>query len=65
MLSLNVQFFGRRVGYRFLQKKLHAIWRPTEYMSLIDLGYDYYLVNFSKEENYNKALHEGPWFIGN
>lgn len=23
----------------------------------------FFLVNFTQKENYNKALHEGPWFI--
>ncbi|XP_019251203.1 PREDICTED: uncharacterized protein LOC109230131 [Nicotiana attenuata] len=63
--ALIIKMFGRRIGYQFLQKKLHAIWKPIEYLSLIDLGCDYYLIKFTKEENYNKALHEGPWFIGN
>ncbi|XP_019232367.1 PREDICTED: uncharacterized protein LOC109213071 [Nicotiana attenuata] len=63
--ALIVKIFGRRIGYQFLQKKVHAIWKPTENLSLIDLGCDYYSIKFTKEENYNKALHEGPWFIGN
>ncbi|XP_019240757.1 PREDICTED: uncharacterized protein LOC109220746 [Nicotiana attenuata] len=63
--ALIVKMFGRRVGYHFLQRKLHAIWKPTETLSLIDLGSDYYLIKFTKEENYRKALHEGTWFIGN
>lgn len=44
---------------------MHAIWKPTETLSLIDLGSYYYLIKLTKEENYRKALHEGPWFIGN
>ncbi|KAI5653636.1 hypothetical protein M9H77_30823 [Catharanthus roseus] len=30
----------------------------------MDLGKDFFLVNFQKSENNNKALHEGPLFIG-
>nr|XP_016442293.1 PREDICTED: uncharacterized protein LOC107767720 [Nicotiana tabacum] len=62
---LIIKIFGRRVTYQFLQQKIHAIWRPTEHLSLIDLGCDYYLIKFTRQENYDKALHEGPWFIGN
>lgn len=62
--ALIVKILGRRVGYRFLQQKFIAIWKPTENLSLIDLGFDYYLVKFTKEDNYNKALHGGTWFIG-
>nr|XP_009771927.1 PREDICTED: uncharacterized protein LOC104222393 [Nicotiana sylvestris] len=63
--ALIIKMLGKRVGYQFLQKKLRAIWKPTETLSLVDLGCDYYLIKFAKEENYNKTLHEGPWFIGN
>ncbi|XP_070042938.1 uncharacterized protein [Nicotiana tomentosiformis] len=59
-----VKVFGKRVCYQFLQNQLQAIWKPTEALSLIDLGSDYYLIKFNKLENYNKALHDGPWFIG-
>ncbi|XP_019242607.1 PREDICTED: uncharacterized protein LOC109222745, partial [Nicotiana attenuata] len=63
--ALIIKIFGRRVTYQFLQQKIHAIWRPTEHLPLIDLGYDYYLIKFTRSENYDKALHGGPWFIGN
>ncbi|KAH0727379.1 hypothetical protein KY284_003244 [Solanum tuberosum] len=34
-----------------------------ENFPLIDLGADYYIVKFSKEENMMTALQKGPWFI--
>lgn len=30
----------------------------------MDLRNDFYLVRFQIEQNYNKVLHGGPWFIG-
>lgn len=30
---------------------------------LIDLGSDYFVAKFTKEENLIKVLEEGPWFI--
>lgn len=30
---------------------------------LIDLGNDNYIVKFQSEDNKNKVLHEGPWFM--
>ncbi|KAK4719065.1 hypothetical protein R3W88_017403 [Solanum pinnatisectum] len=39
------------------------MWKVTEKIILIDLGHDYYTVKFLKEENLQKALHQGPWFI--
>lgn len=59
-----IKIFGRKVSYSFLQNKIMAIWKPTESITLIDLGYNYYLIKFLNPENYDKALHGGPWFIG-
>lgn len=56
---------GRGWVINSFKNKLQAIWKPTEALSLVELGSDYYLIKFNKLENYNKALHDGPWFIGN
>ncbi|KAH0636156.1 hypothetical protein KY290_036581 [Solanum tuberosum] len=39
------------------------MWKPTESLTLIDLGWYFYIAKFSKKENMHKALHEGPWFV--
>uniref|UniRef100_A0A7N2R9M0 CCHC-type domain-containing protein n=1 Tax=Quercus lobata TaxID=97700 RepID=A0A7N2R9M0_QUELO len=31
---------------------------------MIDLGYDFFLVKFSILDDYQKALEQGPWFVG-
>lgn len=31
---------------------------------MIDLGYDFFLVKFSTLEDYQKALEQGSWFVG-
>ena len=33
-------------------------------MECIDLGLDYYLVKFAIEEDVDRVLKGGPWFIG-
>ncbi|KAI5672121.1 hypothetical protein M9H77_12485 [Catharanthus roseus] len=33
-------------------------------LRLMNLLKDFFLIKFHMIENYNKALHEGPWFIG-
>lgn len=53
--ALIAKIFGRSLGYQILLQKLHAIWKSTKQPSLIDLGYDYYMVKFTKEANYNKV----------
>lgn len=48
------------MGHLTLKQKLQNLWKPTEPLSLIDLGNDFYLIKYQKEEKMNKALHEGP-----
>lgn len=61
--SLVVKFFGKRLLYAYLRNKLQDLWNPSEPLTLIDLGNDYHIVKFRAEENKNKILHEGPWFV--
>lgn len=58
--ALIIKVYGCSIDYRFLIQKVHDIWKPTGELSLIDLGSDFYLVNFTKDENYSTAFHDGP-----
>lgn len=49
--------------HMYLKNKLTIQWKSSKDILLIDLGHDYYTVKFVKEENLNKVLHGGPWFI--
>ncbi|XP_070014183.1 uncharacterized protein [Nicotiana sylvestris] len=49
--------------HHLLRSKLNDLWKPSEQLILIDLGWDFYIVKFSLEESMVKALHLGPWFI--
>lgn len=59
-----VKVYGKTVGYNLLKRKLHELWQPTENLNIIDLGKDFFLIDFIEAENYSKAIHGGPWFIG-
>lgn len=61
--SLFIKLNGKKVAHDYLRTKLINLWRPTETLTLIDLGYDYFTVKFIKEENIITALHQGPWFV--
>lgn len=63
--SIIVKVYGRKVDHLSLKQKLQTMWKPTESLSLIDLGNEFFLIKYQKEENMNKALHNGPWFILN
>lgn len=44
--------------------KLQSMWKPCEELILMDLGNDFYLVQFQLDQNYMKVLNEGTWFVG-
>lgn len=41
------------------------MWKPSEELSLMDLGHDYFLIKFTHEQNFLHAFHDGPWFVYN
>ncbi|XP_075080001.1 uncharacterized protein At4g02000-like [Nicotiana tabacum] len=49
--------------HHLLRSKLNDLWKPSEQLILIDLGWHFYIVKFSLEESMVKALHLGPWFM--
>ena len=51
------------MGFNYLYSKIWSIWNPAKKMKCINLGLDYYLVKFSIEEDVDKVLKWGPWFI--
>nr|XP_009779035.1 PREDICTED: uncharacterized protein LOC104228289 [Nicotiana sylvestris]XP_016454315.1 PREDICTED: uncharacterized protein LOC107778548 [Nicotiana tabacum] len=60
-----IKVYGRKVEHQLLRQKVYALWKPTENLPLIDLGSDFFLLKFQKEENKVHALRGGPWFVLN
>jgi hypothetical protein len=61
--GLIVKLMGRRIGYKALETRLKQMWVRKGVISIIDLGYEYFLIYFTNEEDYTKALEDGPWLI--
>lgn len=61
--SIIIKVLGKRINHQYLKKRLYGLWKSTEEIVLIDLGHDYYIVKFYKEENMQRAMQNGPWFI--
>ncbi|KAK2384819.1 zinc ion binding / nucleic acid binding protein [Trifolium repens] len=61
--GLIVKLFGRRIGYKALENRLKQMWVRKGVITIIDLGKDYFLIYFSNEEDYIRALEDGPWLI--
>ena len=62
--SVILKLMGRPLGYRALQSRLAGIWRPTGTMQLIDIGYGFFIMCFDVLKDYQYALMNGPWFVG-
>lgn len=60
--ALILHLLGRKIGFKALHSRLQELWSASCF-SLLDLGNDYFLVNFSDNEGYLRALFEGPWVI--
>ncbi|KAK4707365.1 hypothetical protein R3W88_033092 [Solanum pinnatisectum] len=50
--SVIIKLMGKKMTHTYLKSRLTMLWKVSEDILLIDL-----------EENMNKALHNGPWFI--
>ncbi|KAM3247164.1 hypothetical protein P3L10_008931 [Capsicum annuum] len=61
--SVIIKLTRRKVNHVYLRNRLSILWKPMEELILIDLGNDYFIVKFLKEENMQTALKKGPWFI--
>ncbi|XP_009804250.2 uncharacterized protein [Nicotiana sylvestris] len=61
--SLIIKLFGKRIMHHYLKVKIQELWKSIKQFPLIDLRSDYFIVKFTKEENMNNVLRNGPWFV--
>ncbi|CAL1396119.1 unnamed protein product [Linum trigynum] len=61
--ALVVRLMGIKVGYTTLCSRLRSQWRPIGSMEVMDLNHDCFLVKLENEQDYFKALTNGPWTI--
>ncbi|KAJ4847099.1 hypothetical protein Tsubulata_024172 [Turnera subulata] len=52
-----------KVGYRFLHLTLMYQWKPKGEIIMADMGNDFYLLQFTTEEDYKHVLYDGPWLV--
>lgn len=62
--SLIIKLVGRPIGYHYLWQRLQSMWRTQSEPLLIDLGNAYFIVKLGGRADYERALTEGPWLIG-
>lgn len=58
--NLIIKLVGRSIGYHYLYRRIQAMWRTQDDPLLIDLGFDYFIVKLGRQEEYDRALLEGP-----
>ena len=61
--ALMVKMYGRIVGFSYLTFKINTLWSLKGKMDCVNLGKDFFLIKFNDNEDYDKVLREGPWFI--
>lgn len=62
--ALIVKVYGRTVGFNYLTFKINTLWKPTAKMDCVTLGRGFFLIRFSCNDDFDKVLRGGPWFIG-
>ncbi|KAL2929234.1 Fructokinase-2 [Bienertia sinuspersici] len=61
--SLIIKMFDKNIGYMTLMRRLSKKWQLKGELTLTDLGCSYYIARFSKKEDYQHVLTDGPWLI--
>ncbi|XP_016565009.2 uncharacterized protein LOC107863556 [Capsicum annuum] len=54
---LIVKVFNKKLAHNYLKIKLTELWKPSEPLTLIDLGNDFYIAKFNNPDNMQKELH--------
>ncbi|CAN1855899.1 hypothetical protein LINPERHAP1_LOCUS41896, partial [Linum perenne] len=58
-----IRLLGKSIGYSYLCHRLKSMWKPMGSMHIVDIDRDCFLVKFSCEQDYFKALTAGPWKV--
>ncbi|XP_057250590.1 uncharacterized protein LOC130591332 [Beta vulgaris subsp. vulgaris] len=62
-LTLMGKCLGIFIRPSFMTRKIRSLWKPKGAVEVIDLGKGVYLYRFSLQDDYEKALFGGPWYI--
>lgn len=57
--SVIIKLLDKKILHQVIKRKLIDLWKPTETFPLIDLGEQYFIVKFNKEENLENVLKKG------
>lgn len=60
-LSMIIKLVGRSIRYQFLLRRLQSMWKTQLAFMLIDLSNDYFIVRFTKKQDYKVAMLNVSW----
>lgn len=58
-----VNLLRKKVSFKTLENYLQRKLTKNGSIKIVDMANGFYLVHFTKEEDYNFALFEGSWMI--
>ncbi|KAJ1427557.1 Reverse transcriptase zinc-binding domain [Sesbania bispinosa] len=61
--TLIVKLLGKKMGFRFMSKRIQQLWANKGHVSVVDIDADYLSIRFADPDDYKHALYEGPWLI--
>ncbi|CAL1356336.1 unnamed protein product [Linum trigynum] len=61
--ALVVRVLGHSFPFLFLQRRLLSMWARTGPITVAAMGRGFYSVRFTTEQDFERALTEGPWMI--
>ncbi|KAJ8762737.1 hypothetical protein K2173_012229 [Erythroxylum novogranatense] len=61
--ALIVKVLGRSIGYKALYTRIHQLWKPKGALNILDLGSEYFLIQFTTDDGRTNVLANGPWMI--
>jgi hypothetical protein len=61
--TLIVNTLGKKINFKVIENSLRKRWTKKGSINFVDMADGYYVVHFEEEEDYNRALFEGPWRV--
>ncbi|CAN1142454.1 hypothetical protein LINPERHAP2_LOCUS13095 [Linum perenne] len=62
--SLILRTLGKSFPYEFMVRKLNQLWARKGKIWIWDIGFGHYVAKFMSVEDYDRAMFEGPWLVG-
>lgn len=60
---LVVKLLGKRLWYTTMKDRLTQLWKLIAGFEIMDIGNDFFMVNFENEMGRTKVMDEGSWMI--